>query len=787
LEPGIPAAQLQVNLNWWSMAGVSEPQALVSLPIAPLDSTALGEFALMQMAHGRRCAVAILDPAATEADVLPQIREKRDIARTLALLREMSPSAFQLAIYLSPGAFTLPVARLVQEAMFGAAADQAHLADVLLSGLLSPTSAAPDVIPDGADNDPNSVYYQFLPEARENLLRSLREADARQLAQWLESYVSSYIEKIYGRTITFQGLVPDENGAYDLPAWAQPFARLSVSLLGLRAGGRTPSQIVQDFKLASSPGTVAQVAREAAASSGRSFPRALLGETISRQLEQAGIVRQDSDGSLRFLPGVGPLLAALAGTQTLLGVRILWVDDNPGRHEQQRLQLQHEGASIELGHSTEDGLRALSREAFDALITDLNRPFEGPLAGLELIRQVKLNAASAVVVYSAEASKHENKAIALGALVASDNFDRIRQILAAHFRDRELDPEKNQFLRPSQTQALQQILQEWELPDWFHRYLAFQPDAPHWQEVWLPVPSPDNLARRVVHLVAKVFDCRTVQYWIAHQRRLELAAAFNDVEAEPFFLQFAREAIRRRETLCEMTTPSGPHLGHSHLLLGVSIPPRDAQPVAALVLSLDLERKLPLGPSQRRWVEIMAASVGTAWQRLSPAPAASPEIEAAATEGKTETPPPRAKRFRVALAFPADKRPYVDTVAHLLAERFGKAAILYDKFHQAEFARSDLAFHLPALYHEEADLIVAVLCNDYDKKDWCGLEWNAIYGLIKNARWARCCSHASIGSKVKVFSDWPDSLIWITSPPKKPPRSSLSGSPSTRAASGIIT
>ena len=92
------------------------------------------------------------------------------------------------------------------------------------------------------------------------------------------------------------------------------------------------------------------------------------------------------------------------------------------------------------------------------------------------------------------------------------------------------------------------------------------------------------------------------------------------------------------------------------------------------------------------------------------------------------------KRFRIAFSFAGEKRDFVANVARILARRFGEGQILYDKYHEAEFARSDLAFHLPALYHEEADLIVAVLCNDYDKKDWCGLEWNAIYGLIKKRK-----------------------------------------------------
>ena len=54
-------------------------------------------------------------------------------------------------------------------------------------------------------------------------------------------------------------------------------------------------------------------------------------------------------------------------------------------------------------------------------------------------------------------------------------------------------------------------------------------------------------------------------------------------------------------------------------------------------------------------------------------------------------------------------------VAAILAARFGEAAILYDKFHEAEFARPDLGIYLPKLYGEQSDLIVPVLCPDYDR------------------------------------------------------------------------
>ena len=89
------------------------------------------------------------------------------------------------------------------------------------------------------------------------------------------------------------------------------------------------------------------------------------------------------------------------------------------------------------------------------------------------------------------------------------------------------------------------------------------------------------------------------------------------------------------------------------------------------------------------------------------------------------------RRFRIAFSFAGEKRDFVKSVADLLAKQFGEAEILYDKFHEAEFANADLAFDLPAFYKSEADLIVSVFCHDYWKKEWCGCEWRAIFSIIK--------------------------------------------------------
>jgi len=183
LEPGIPSARLHVDPFWWSMAAVDDEAGSVLVPVAPLEAAALGEFALMQMARARRCPVVALAAAASKDDVVTVPSEKRDVEREIALLREKSQPAFQLAVYLSAGPFTLPVARLVQEAMFGSTAEHVHLADVLLSNVLEVSSA------DLEKDDPNLVYYDFQPEARRILMRSLREMDARRSPHpWRPTY-----------------------------------------------------------------------------------------------------------------------------------------------------------------------------------------------------------------------------------------------------------------------------------------------------------------------------------------------------------------------------------------------------------------------------------------------------------------------------------------------------------------------------------------------------------------------------------------------------------------------
>ena len=89
------------------------------------------------------------------------------------------------------------------------------------------------------------------------------------------------------------------------------------------------------------------------------------------------------------------------------------------------------------------------------------------------------------------------------------------------------------------------------------------------------------------------------------------------------------------------------------------------------------------------------------------------------------------KRFRVALSFPGEHRPRVEAIAHLLRDKLGEGKVLYDNWHEAEFARPNLDVYLPGLYHDESELVVFFHCAEYNEKEWCCLEWRAGRDLLK--------------------------------------------------------
>lgn len=89
-----------------------------------------------------------------------------------------------------------------------------------------------------------------------------------------------------------------------------------------------------------------------------------------------------------------------------------------------------------------------------------------------------------------------------------------------------------------------------------------------------------------------------------------------------------------------------------------------------------------------------------------------------------------ARRFRVALSFPGEHRKFAEEVAEYLGRMLGRREVFYDKWYEAELARIDLHLYLRQIYATKADLLVVFLCADYERKQFCRLEWRKIHELI---------------------------------------------------------
>lgn len=89
-------------------------------------------------------------------------------------------------------------------------------------------------------------------------------------------------------------------------------------------------------------------------------------------------------------------------------------------------------------------------------------------------------------------------------------------------------------------------------------------------------------------------------------------------------------------------------------------------------------------------------------------------------------------RFKVALSFPGEHRNYVANVANEVKKRLGAGSVFYDRDFTAQLARPNLDTLLQKIYLNNSDLVVVFVSANYEKKEWCGIEWRAIRNIIKN-------------------------------------------------------
>jgi CheY-like chemotaxis protein len=141
-------------------------------------------------------------------------------------------------------------------------------------------------------------------------------------------------------------------------------------------------------------------------------------------------VRQDADGRWVFLPGIEAQLKRLNEQQELLGVEILWVDDNPKNNAEEIRELTLAGATVTAVESTQHAISILASRAFDVIISDMLRDDE-TAAGLDLLRGVQaIGLDVPVIIYSSSYSAEgANAAIGAGAFHWANSPTKLQRLV----------------------------------------------------------------------------------------------------------------------------------------------------------------------------------------------------------------------------------------------------------------------------------------------------------------------------------------------------------------------
>ncbi|WP_052390618.1 tetratricopeptide repeat protein [Streptomyces sp. NRRL B-24484] len=214
------------------------PFSGLPVPVVELDPASIAAWALL-VAHGTGTSVQVAEvtPAAPQERPTPApagTGPATDMRSRLTLFRSAaSPEAFRLAGHLAAvRPLTLPVMRLVQRAVLGNQGSPAHLAEVLLGGLLRRAPADP--APTG---HPHPQRYDFRPGLRELLLESVPTGAALSTAALVTDLWRSRTPD--GRDTPALRAALHGTGA--LPPGAGAFARTDTPLLGHFGPGGPPS------------------------------------------------------------------------------------------------------------------------------------------------------------------------------------------------------------------------------------------------------------------------------------------------------------------------------------------------------------------------------------------------------------------------------------------------------------------------------------------------------------------------------------------------------------------
>ncbi|MFD4351962.1 SAV_2336 N-terminal domain-related protein [Nocardia sp. NPDC058518] len=219
-RPAIPNAQ-------WQVADSQD----VRIPVFEIAPDWIRQWSTLTTASAARHRAALL--ATQDVGTTEHTDARSDQAADPATLVEIfrmtaSPTAFHLVCYLSATTLVLPVMRMVQHVMLPES-HLAHLAEVILGGLLVRWEPGPDT-------DPEQVEYDFLPGVRNVLADQLTRTEIVDLLRASSEFVAGTI----GSPFDLEAMLSDPDSV-DLQTvthteGAEPIAWVAASLLARMDG-----------------------------------------------------------------------------------------------------------------------------------------------------------------------------------------------------------------------------------------------------------------------------------------------------------------------------------------------------------------------------------------------------------------------------------------------------------------------------------------------------------------------------------------------------------------------
>ncbi len=214
LLPGLPNTMLSVEMPWWRRDRGESNAGGLPLPVITFEPEWIAEWARMTMGAGDCRAVVLPDKAesvAPDGAPAPEVGPAERVARFRALV---SPEAYELAILLSVTHLMLPVMRLIQRAMIGAANDE-QLAELLLGGILTP-------LPSATREEP---VFDYRPGVRQILWQKIKLSEVDRVFRSVSLFISHRLH----RPFDLRALVKDPAGKEQIEDWMRPFADIALS------------------------------------------------------------------------------------------------------------------------------------------------------------------------------------------------------------------------------------------------------------------------------------------------------------------------------------------------------------------------------------------------------------------------------------------------------------------------------------------------------------------------------------------------------------------------------